>query len=382
MNSIDNPRVAWLLPAAWFYWHPILSELTKVFPQTIVYTGLWPGFANGYKDSFVVKEVGKMKFVETSETPTGYGYGFTYLSPGVIGELLQFKPDIIFADSFRIWTLFALLLKPLVKWRVIITYEGSSPSVDHRGSKIRLFLRRKMVQASDLCITNNQAGKKYLVEVLNAEENRVLAKPYEVPASKSLLGQFDDNEVSEPSLRRPVFLFVGHLVRRKGLQLLLEACAVLHRQGYSNYTLLVIGDGSQREELEIFSENHNLEEHVKWLGRLNYDNLGNYFRRADVFVLPTLEDTWGMVVLEAMLFGKPILCSKWAGTAEMIIDGENGYVFDPHQPEKLAELMYWFMNNLNSINVMGNKSRQIIANHTPELVSKSIADIVQIILTK
>lgn len=382
MNSSDKLRISWLLPVAWFYWHPVLSEFTQLFPQTTVFTGLWPGFAEGFKDSFAVKEVGKMKFLEASQTSTGYGTGFTYLSPRIVGQLLKFKPQVIFADSFRIWTIFALLLKPWGKWRVIIAYEGSSPSVDYRGSAARLSLRRAMVKAADACITNSQAGKNYLTEVLKAEESRVFAMPYEVPDSKSLLGQFDNAEASDPELQRPVFLFVGHLVRRKGLHLLLEACAILQKQGYSDYTLLAVGDGPQREELEVFIRNHDLEERVKLLGRLDYDRLGAYFRKADVFVLPTLEDTWGMVVLEAMLFGKPVLCSKWAGTAEMMIDGENGYVFDPHQPEKLAELMHWFMNNLSRISVMGEQSKQIIANYTPKVVSKSLAEVINYTISR
>jgi glycosyltransferase involved in cell wall biosynthesis len=50
-----------------------------------------------------------------------------------------------------------------------------------------------------------------------------------------------------------------------------------------------------------------------------------------------------MVVLEAMAFGDPILCSKWAGAVEMVADGDNGYIFDPHHPEQVAALMRQFM---------------------------------------
>lgn len=382
MNSSDNLRISWLLPVAWFYWHPILSEFTQLFPQTTVFTGLWPGFAQGYEDSFAVEEVGKMKFIEASQTSTGYGSGFTYLSLNIITKLLQFKPDVIIADSFRIWSLLALLLKPLGKWRVILAYEGSSPSVDYRDSALRLSLRRAMVKAADACITNSQAGKNYFTSVLRAEESRVFARPYEVPDSKALLGNVKESDASVAELAQLVFLFVGHLVPRKGILVLLKACAILQSQGCHNYTILVAGDGSQREELEAFSQSHNLEERVQWLGRVDYDRLGAYFRQADVFVLPTLEDTWGMVVLEAMLFGKPILCSKGAGTAEMIVDGENGYVFDPAQPEKLAELMRWFMNNLALIDNMGEKSKQIMASHSPELASKSLASVVKLVLDK
>lgn len=378
MNKL---RIAWLLPTAWFYWHPVLCRFTQLFPQTTVFTGLFPGFAQGFEDTFPVKVVGEMKYIETAQKSSGYGSGFTYLSPKIIAHLLEFQPHLIFADSFRIWTLFALLLKPLCKWRVILTYEGSSPGVDYQNSALRLFLRRTMVRGADVCITNSSAGKAYLINILGAEENRVFAMPYEVPDAKALLGSAKDREAKTIELQQPVFLFVGHLVPRKGLYYLLQGCLLLKQQGYSNYTLLIIGDGSERDELEAFSKNYDLSEQVKWLGRMDYDQLGACFSKADVFVLPTLEDTWGMVVLEAMLFSKPILCSKWAGSAEMIINGENGYVFDPYQPLELAERMEWFINNFGSLNSMGEKSKQLIEKHTPELVVESLAKIVEIAIS-
>ncbi len=381
MKNINDLRVAWVLPVAWFYWHPVLSNFTKLFPKTKIFTGLWPGFAHGFENSFPIEEVGKMNYLESSQTSTGYGTGFTYLSPKIIGKLLQFKPDVIFADSFRIWTIFVLLLKPLGRWRVILTYEGSSPSVDYRNSALRTFLRRAMVKAADAYITNSKVGKDYLTEFLHADESRVFAMPYEVPDQTSLLGK-NNPQTEKSASKRPIFFFVGHLVRRKGVNFLLEACALLQKQGYNDYTLIVAGDGPERAELEAFCQTHNLTDCVKLLGKVDYDSLGTYFQQADVFVLPTLEDTWGMVVLEAMLFGKPVLCSRWAGTAEMIVDGENGYVFDPHQPEKLAELMLWFMNNLNQIPAMGDNSQKIMANHTPELVSQSLTKVVEIAMNK
>ena len=60
--------------------------------------------------------------------------------------------------------------------------------------------------------------------------------------------------------------------------------------------------------------------------------------------MPTIEDTWGVVTLEVMLFGKAVLCSVGAGSSELVIDGENGYVFEPTQSEKLAQMMQKFID--------------------------------------
>ena len=374
-NNNPNLRIAWLLPSAFYYWQPAISKLAQLFPQTTVFTGLWQGFAPGFENSFAV-EVLERKVIQLTRTSTGYGNNFTYLSLNIINRLIRFKPDLIFTSSFGVWTMLALLLKPLAKWRVVIAYEGSSPSVDYRGSAPRLALRRAMVKAADALITNSKAGKAYLTDILKAKESNVFHQPYEVPATTALVGcTKEDKHSNLHQLQRPVFLFVGGIIPRKGLHLLLEACVVLQKQGYRNYTLLVVGDGAQRQELEAFSQTHELADCVKWAGRVNYGNLGAYFNSADVFVLPTLEDTWGVVVLEAMALGKPVLCSKWAGAAEMVIEGENGYLFEPQQPEELAKVMRRFIEQPNLSKSMGDKSQQLMAQHTPEVAAQFLAKV-------
>ena len=374
-NSNPNLRIAWLLPSAFFYWQPAISKLAQIFPQTTVFTGLWQGFAPGFENSFAV-EVLERKVIQLTRTSTGYGNNFTYLPLNIVSRLIRFKPHLIFTSSFGVWTMLALLLKPLVRWRVVIAYEGSSPSVDYRGSAPRLALRRAMVKAADALITNSKAGKAYLTDILKAKESNVFHQPYEVPATTALVGcTKEDKHSNLHQLQRPVFLFVGGIIPRKGLHLLLEACVVLQKQGYRNYTLLVVGDGAQRQELEAFSQTHELADCVKWAGRVNYGNLGAYFNSADVFVLPTLEDTWGVVVLEAMALGKPVLCSKWAGAAEMVIEGENGYLFEPQQPEELAKVMRRFIEQPNLSKSMGDKSQQLMAQHTPEVAAQFLAKV-------
>jgi glycosyltransferase involved in cell wall biosynthesis len=175
---------------------------------------------------------------------------------------------------------------------------------------------------------------------------------------------------------RPIFLYVGRIIHRKGIKLLLEACALLQAQGYHNYSLLLIGTGEQREELEAFVKDHKLESQVTWVGWVDYGCLGAYFEQADVFVFPTLEDIWGMVALEAMVFGKPVLCSKWAGAAEMIVEGENGYIFDPYKPEELAIAMRRFLDQPELIHSIGQRSQQLITEKNPSSAAQSFLEVI------
>lgn len=376
MNEL---RIAWLLPVAWFYWQPSLSEFTRLFPQTTVFTGLFPGFAEGLEGLLQVEVVGRFRTIELKRNENSYGDNFTYLSPGIIGHLLRLRPHVIFSSSFGIWTVIAVLLKPLMGWRVVIAYEGSSPGVDYRNSALRLTVRRFMIWMADAYISNSRAGRDYLTEVLRAKTDRAFVQPYEIPDEKTLPGGAD-SEASMATLQKPIFLFVGHLIPRKGLPLLLEACATLHRRGYKNYTLLVVGSGSQQEELAAFCQANHLNDRVQWAGRISYDRIGSYFRSADVFVFPTQEDTWGVVTLEAMLLGKPILCSQGAGTSELVVNGENGYVFAPDAADELADRMQTFLDHPEMIEKMGQRSQQIMSQYTPISAAKCLAEVTELVI--
>jgi glycosyltransferase involved in cell wall biosynthesis len=370
-------RVAWLLTSAFYYWHPMLNCLSRLFPQTIAFAANWRGYAPGFEDSFIVDVVGERKVIPLIKSDTSYGSNFTYMPLNIVNRLLRFKPDVVFSNSFGIWTILAILFKPVGRWRVVLAYEGSSPGVDYRNSVARLATRRVMVAASDACITNSHAGKAYLVDVLHAPEQKVFLHPYEVPSAKALQESAQTAKVQPLAVQHPTFLFVGSINPRKGLHLLLEACALLQQQGCDCYTLLVVGDGAQRQELEVFCQQHSLSGCVQWVGRVDYGSLGAYFQQADVFVLPTLEDTWGMVVLEAMAMGKAILCSKFAGAAELVQQGENGYVFDPTEAEATTTAMRHFINDPSLSSRMGQQSAQIMAHYTPETAAKFLATVAE-----
>ncbi|MBD1895370.1 glycosyltransferase family 4 protein [Coleofasciculus sp. FACHB-129] len=383
--KVDDLRIAIAIPSVEFgsYWRPVLYELTKICKNTIFYTGcLWPKFDADAPGASAVKLVGKFKFVEATQVSGGYGRGFMVASPKIVNELLEFKPHVVFVSAFSIWTVLALLFKPLGGWKVVIIYDGSSPNTNFEDSKLRTFSRRLMVKFTDAFIANSNDGKKYLYKVIGAEKRRIFTKTYLVPEPQALRERLEAAKPSELKLKRPFFLFVGQVISRKGIKSLLEACSLLTSQGYSDYSLVIIGDGAQREELEVFVKNNNLTERVTWTGWLDYGQLGAYFQDADVFVFPTFEDVWGMVVLEAMVFGKPILCSKGAGAYEMVIEGENGYLFESQNPEEIAEGMRRFIDNPELAASMGEKSKQLIGQYTPEAAAKSMAEVAMNVLQK
>lgn len=359
-----------------------MSEFTRLLPNTRVYTAAWGGFLPGFENSFSVKQVGKIRILSMPGKFRGYSPSFTYLPLNIVNYLIKFKPQVVFSTAFSMWTIIVLLLKIFYQWKVIVLYDGTSPGVEYKNFWLRRFLRQIITRYVDAYITNNKSGELYLTEVTNAETERVFVRPYLVPHPKTYSSSCQNLKINTLQLQKPIFIFAGHIIPRKGVKELLQACVCLQQQGYKNYTMLIVGDGTQRQELESFAAENNLTEQILWMGSIDYEQVGAYYQIADVFVFPTLEDVWGLVAVEAMMFGKPILCSKWAGAAEMVEDGENGYIFDPHQPETLAELMSKFIIHPDLISQMGAKSKEIMTNYTPEAVAKNLAEVVEFVLAK
>jgi glycosyltransferase involved in cell wall biosynthesis len=378
-------RVAWLFPslARGFYWHPVLAELAKVFPEMITFTGHWTGYSPNYEGAFRVRVVGTFKFFLIKKSSSGYDRAIILPSLKIVPNLAHFKPNVIMTAAFSFWTFIAVLLKPLYKWKIVIVFDGISPSLGGEKSKAHKLWRNIIAAFTDAFITNSQSGKDYLVEQLGIDTYKVFSKPYEVPDHLSFFGK----DIKKPSpfpwehTGRQVFLSVGQLITRKGISFLLDACLLLKEKGYTSWSLVIVGDGPLRAHLQDYTRSIGLEDSVHWQGWIDNASLGIYFQSVDVFVFPTLEDIWGVTVLEAMLFDKPILCSKEAGASELIKEGENGFTFDPTHPERLAELMKILIDRPELVRSMGERSGQLMRPFTPKNTANHLASVIETVLS-
>ena len=112
---------------------------------------------------------------------------------------------------------------------------------------------------------------------------------------------------------------------------------------------------------------------VIFAGAVNYDDIALYYRIADVFVIPTLEDNWSLVVPEAMACGKPILCSRYNGCwPELIQQDINGWTFDPFNPKEVAHYLAVCNDSRERLPHMGKESLKIVQKHSPHHAAEAI----------
>ncbi len=135
-----------------------------------------------------------------------------------------------------------------------------------------------------------------------------------------------------------VALFAGNLVRVKNVANLVAAFATLRAAGECD-RLVLVGDGPLRDELEAQAEGLGVRDEVTFLGKLPNEDLPDWMNAADVFVLPSRNEGFGLVLLEAMACGTPVVGTAVGGIPEIIADGSLGALVEPDDPEALAEGM-------------------------------------------
>lgn len=371
-------RVAWVAPSldrGW-RWQAFLKEFSEVCPNTVVFTGFWPGFTPGFEKAFKVHPLRNFRRVNFAKSEMGYSNGFMWASPRTIVDLLRFRPDVIISNGFHLCTLYAILAKAITNSRLILLWQGVSPETGGGEGSFRLKLRQFMARHFDLAISNTQSGVRYLEKLVGLPPEKVMRFVGEVADRSSFVSGNGWRNLVTPA-KRPRFLFVGRIIRAKGVDRLLQACARLTQGGVTDFSVTLVGKGPHQGEFASLSQKFGIDAQVRWEGFVPYEKLGPYYEACDVFVLPSLEDTWGVAALEAMAFGKPVLCSCFAGSSELVEHGINGYIFDPGKPEELASYMRQFIERPQLITRYGAAAETIMQRFTPHRAAASLSQIIQ-----
>ena len=178
---------------------------------------------------------------------------------------------------------------------------------------------------------------------------------------------------AELGLPQRYFVYAGRVTREKGVFQLLEAYTRLEPELRAQVGLVLVGEETARNELMKNAEKV-YPGTVVFPGFAQRDQLAAFYALAEVLVFPTLSDTWGLVVNEAMACGLPIIASDVAGcVADLVQGGENGYVIPSGDVGKLAEAMAAFARDPQLASRMGQHSARLIEGFSPECCAAGLA---------
>jgi glycosyltransferase involved in cell wall biosynthesis len=184
-----------------------------------------------------------------------------------------------------------------------------------------------------LCIAISDYGKRD-GEFLRSQ--RIIIIPNGIPEQSTL------SEVNKSTLKAtPEILFCGMVSEEKGIGILLEACAKLKQRGASFRCKIVGKAASEVEEkkFKYFIQNQQLAGTVEFTGPLYNDSKWKAYEGADIFCFPThyAAESFGLVAVEAMMFGLPVVATNWRGLPDIVVDGETGFLVAPKDAQSIAE---------------------------------------------
>ena len=235
-------------------------------------------------------------------------------------------------------------------------------------------IKRFLIRNATLYLASGESTKRYL-EHYGAAPRRVRIYPFTSLKEKDVLEEPASNEriamlrTQYGIPEKLVVLGVGQFIKRKGWDVLLKAAQILH----PCVGIYIIG-GNETEEYRQLVSQYGLQT-VHFLPFMGKEELSDYYALSDLFVLPTREDIWGLVINEAMAHGLPVITTKscLAGL-ELVEDGINGFLVENEDAESLSDRINQILKNDVLREQMKRNNRIKIQSYTIENMAAVTAD--------
>lgn len=256
----------------------------------------------------------------------------------------------------------------------------------------RIRTETEIMGRADLIVAATPADKGQMVEFYGADPSPIVVVPPGVDLS--LFRPIPQDEarryVGLTDCDDRLLLFVGRLDPVKGLNVLFEALCHLIRnlmpERQRRICLAVIG-GESVESAEALRENavcldevkerYGLEEMIAFLGSRSQDTLPYYYSAADICVMPSLYESFGMVALEAMACGTPVVASRVGGLPYVVRDGETGLLVPDNDPLALAEKLRLILTDADLRLRLGGRAQEVAQGYGWERVADASVDLYQ-----
>jgi glycosyltransferase involved in cell wall biosynthesis len=273
----------------------------------------------------------------TFTVPWKHPQGFTeprfiHVPIDALWRLWRLRPSVVISTEMGARTIQAAIYRLIRPDSRLIIQVSLSEHTEKGRSRALEWLRRRLLRRADAVLVRGESGCRY-IRRLGVSGNKVF-----IYLTATDWPFFDAVTVTEGSKEIRRLLYVGRLVELKGL---LPFLRILSRWAEEHpgrgIEMWFAGDGPLRPALESM-ETDSLS--LRFLGHVSYEQLPEIYASADLLVLPTLSDEWGLVVNEALGVGVPVLGSLYSQAVnDLVEDGMNGWTFYPDRPEDVYSVL-------------------------------------------
>lgn len=281
----------------------------------------------------------------------------------LVCDLKEIKPDVVFNTFIKpvIFGTFAARLAKVPKLIGMIEGLGNAFILFPKGKKFS----KRMIKLIQIILYRFSIPLLNHIILLNPDDKKDLIDKYSIRSRKlTILGGIgvDLKRFSyiEPAIDKPInFIFIGRLLREKGIFEFLEAAKVV-RKLCNNVHFTVLGAFDRNNPFSLPKDsldNYIYSGIVEYLGYV--ENVSEVIAQSSVFVLPSYREGVPRSTQEAMAIGRAIITTDVPGCRETVEEGVNGFLISPYSSEKIAEKMFYFIQNPEQIVLMGKESRRI-----------------------
>jgi glycosyltransferase involved in cell wall biosynthesis len=312
-----------------------------------------------------------LTFKRRSSHPKGYTEtAFVHFPYDTLPRLIGYRPDVVISAELGLRTIQAAIYAKIARRRFVIRVTISEETELGRG-RLRRGIRRILLHAADAVVVHGASGSRY-VHSLGAPVDKICAVPHTIP-----IQDFSRVEHTRPEAVRYRLIHVGQLIERKGILEFLDCLAewaLAHPDAAVDVAFA--GDGPLEREIHSFKTPSNVT--IELVGPVTYSDLPDLYGRFGILLFPTLADSWGVVVQEAMAAGLPVLGSmRSEAVVELVDDGATGWVFNPDDRAQMLDALDRAMTaRLEEIDRMGEAARQTALRLSPRWGAERFAEII------
>ena len=298
---------------------------------------------------------------------------------GLLRQMLKSKADAVVLTGYDCPSYWFALLYAKVFRKKVVFWNGSTLESSQNRSFGVSTMRRLFIKSADAYLAYGSQAKEFLIHYG--------AKPHKISVGcntvdidyflreSSCLAKRKEDIKEKNGYPAKVILFSGQLIPRKNLDILLEVFAEIAKDDIG---LVILGEGPLKNKYTQWCRENKVN-NVFFEDFKQIEDLPKYYAAADIFVMPSFKEVWGLVVNEAMACGLPVICSNKAGVAkDLVKDDVNGYTFNPENPCDLKDKLMRLLNDPKKSEQMGKQSLQIIKDRTPEKYTDNLLKAVEL----
>lgn len=284
-------------------------------------------------------------------------------NPNVLKYLRQIKPDVVVATGFYPTTLYSFLWCLINRKKFIPLTDGTLRS-EKDLSFVHRLVRKVVYKFSDSYV-GASTGSVDLYKSYNVPERQIFRCHLCIENSPFLSRKTEEKEFD--------LMFSGQMIERK-MPLFFAEVAKLVKQRMGKCKVLVLGSGPLKEAMLQKLQEYNID--FEYPGFVQPHNLPAYYKKAKVFLFPTLQDPWGIVANEACAAGVPVITCENAGVAgDLIVHDRNGYVL-PLEETIWADKACYLLTSENVYQTFSENAVNTVKAFNPQAASKGVLDAV------